>query len=51
MEEPFPFVAMDTTVDTLSSMMNKHAALLVRDENNTIHIITQADLLAEAIKN
>ncbi len=51
MEEPFPFVAMDTTIDTLSSMINKHAALLVRDEQNAVHIITQADLLYEAIKN
>lgn len=51
MEEPFPFVAMDTTVDTLSSMMNKHAALLVRENENSVHIITQADLLAEAIKS
>jgi cystathionine beta-synthase len=51
MEDPFPFVALDTTVDTLSSMMNKHAALLVTEENNEVHIITQADLLAEAIKN
>lgn len=51
MEDPFPFVAADTTVDTLSSMMNKHAALLVRGDDNEVHIITQADLLAEAIKN
>lgn len=50
MEEPFPFVAMDTTVDTLSSMINKHGALLVRDDSNTVHIITQADLLAEAVR-
>lgn len=51
MEEPFPFVAMDTTVDTLSSMISKHGALLVRDESNTVHIITEADLLAEAVRN
>lgn len=51
MEDSFPFVAMDTTIDTLSSMMNKHAALLVRDENKEVHIITQADLLAEAVKS
>ncbi len=51
MEEPFPFVAMDTTVDTLSSMISKHDALLVRDETNTVHIITEADLLAEAVRN
>jgi cystathionine beta-synthase len=33
-------------VDVLSSLMNKHnKALLVRDEKNEVHIITQQDLL------
>ncbi len=50
MEDSFPFVAMDTTIDTLSSMISKHSALLVRDESNTVHIITEADLLAEAVR-
>ena len=51
MEDPFPFVAANTTVDTLSSMISKYGALLVRDEKNTTHIITEADLLSEAVKN
>ena len=46
MDEPFQFVGMDNTVDVLSSLIRKHAsALLVRDENNQVHIVTQSDLL------
>lgn len=47
MGKPFKFVAMDNTLDVLSSLIDKdNKALLVRDEYNKIHIITQADLLA-----
>ncbi|GAB2784946.1 cystathionine beta-synthase [Rhabdobacter roseus] len=47
MDKPFKFVALDSTVDTLSSLIDReNKALLVRDEANRVHIITQADLLA-----
>ena len=47
MDKPFKFVALDSTVDTLSSLIDReNKALLVRDELNSVHIITQADLLA-----
>ncbi len=46
MDPPFKFVALDNTLDTLSSLIDKeNKALLVRDEHNGVHIITQADLL------
>jgi len=46
MGSPFSFVAMDNTLDVLSSLINKeNPALLVRDELNKVHIITQSDLL------
>jgi len=39
-------VALDSTLDVLSSMLNKtNKALLVRDENEKAHIITQHDIL------
>ncbi len=47
MDDPMPFVAMDNTLDVLSSMMNKNTkAVLVRDHNDDVHIVTQHDLLA-----
>ena len=46
MEKALPFVAMDNTVDVLSSLIDHQSkALLVRDEANKVHIITQHDLL------
>lgn len=46
MDKPFQFVALNNTVDVLSSLIDKdNKALLVRDENNDVHIITQHDLL------
>lgn len=46
MKEPFMFVAANSTVDTLSSLINKeNQALLVRDQSQDVHIITQHDLL------
>lgn len=46
MDKPFQFVAMNNTVDVLSSLINKeNKALLVRDEENKVHIITRHDLL------
>jgi cystathionine beta-synthase len=48
MENSMKFVAFDSTLDVLSSMLDKEKAVLVRDENNRIHIITKHDVL-EAI--
>ncbi|ELR68754.1 Cystathionine beta-synthase [Fulvivirga imtechensis AK7] len=46
MDDPMPFVAMDNTLDVLSSMINKdNKAVLVRDQAHEVHIITQHDLL------
>ena len=51
MDPPFQFVAMDNTLDVLSSLMNKdNKALLVRDEQRQVHIITQHDLLLAMTK-
>ncbi len=51
MDPPFQFVAMDNTLDVLSSLINKdNKALLVRDEQNRVHIITQHDLLMAMTK-
>ncbi len=46
MDMPMLFVAMDSTLDVLSSLLNKsNKALLVRDEKDKVHIITQHDIL------
>jgi cystathionine beta-synthase len=46
MENPLPFVAEDNTLDVLSSMLDKdNRAVLVRDQNDRVHIITQHDVL------
>ncbi|WMJ72744.1 pyridoxal-phosphate dependent enzyme [Cytophagaceae bacterium ABcell3] len=51
MDKPFTFVGLDNTLDVLSSLITKdNSALLVRDTDNKVYIITQADLLM-AINN
>ena len=46
MDKPMQVVALDSTLDVLSSMLNKNnKALLVRDEHEQAHIITQHDIL------
>ena len=50
MEEPMKFVALDSTLDVLSSMVEKEKAVLVRDEAHQVHIITKHDIL-EAYTN
>ena len=51
MDEPFPFVAMDNTLDVLSSLINEeNKALLVRDKDNKVHIITEHDILVAFMK-
>jgi cystathionine beta-synthase len=51
MDKPMQFVAPDSTLDVLSSFLNKeNKAVLVRDENQQVHIITKHDVL-KAITN
>lgn len=51
MDKPMQFVALDSTLDVLSSLLNKNnKALLVRDDAHKVHIITQHDIL-KAITN
>jgi len=51
MDKPMQFVAPDSTLDVLSSFLNKeNKAVLVRDENQQVHIITRHDVL-KAITN
>jgi cystathionine beta-synthase len=45
MEDSMRFVALDSTLDVLSSMVEKQKAVLVRDTQNQIHIITKHDIL------
>lgn len=46
MDKPMIFVAPDSTLDVLSSLLNKdNKALLVRDNDEKVHIITQHDVL------
>ena len=46
MDKPMLFVAPDSTLDVLSSLLNKdNKAVLVRDEQEKVHIITQHDVL------
>ncbi len=47
MKAPFKMVGLDTSVDSLSGHITKdNRAVLVRDEHDNLHIITQADLLS-----
>lgn len=46
MDNPMIFVAPDSTLDVLSSLLNKsNKAVLTRDENHQVYIITQHDVL------
>jgi len=46
MDKPMMFVAPDSTLDVLSSLVNReNKAVLVRDEKERVHIITQHDIL------
>lgn len=46
MDKPMLFVAPDSTLDVLSSLLNKdNKAVLVRDADEKVHIITQHDVL------
>jgi len=51
MDKPMQFVAPDSTLDVLSSFLNKESkAVLVRDDQQHVHIITRHDVL-KAITN
>lgn len=46
MDKPMLFIAPDSTMDVLSSLLNKdNKAVLVRDAQEQVHIITQHDVL------
>ncbi|QDH81417.1 cystathionine beta-synthase [Echinicola soli] len=51
MEDSMKFVAMDSTLDVLSSMVDKDKAVLVRDDLHQIHIITKHDILGAITKS
>jgi len=51
MDPSFRFIPMDNTVDVMSTLIDKdNKALLVRDAENKVHIITQTDLLVSLTK-
>lgn len=50
MEDSMKFVALDSTLDVLSSMVDKEKAVLVRDDHHQIHIITKHDILEALTK-
>jgi len=50
MEDAMKFVALDSTLDVLSSLVSKEKAVLVRDHLDQIHIITKHDILEAATK-
>lgn len=46
MGKPFQFVSIYSTLDVLSSLLDhKNKAVLVRDKENKVHILTQQDVL------
>jgi cystathionine beta-synthase len=46
MDKPMLFIAPDSTLDVLSSLLNKdNKAVLIRDSDERVHIITQHDVL------
>ncbi|MBO6762479.1 MAG: cystathionine beta-synthase, partial [Roseivirga sp.] len=52
MDPSFQFVSPDNTLDVLSSVITKdNPAVLVRDEQNEVHILTRHDLLNAMTNN
>lgn len=52
MDKPFQFVSPDNTLDVLSSVITRdNPAVMVRDRQNEVHIITRHDLLTAMTKN
>ncbi|WP_339925869.1 pyridoxal-phosphate dependent enzyme [uncultured Cyclobacterium sp.] len=50
MEDSMHFVALDSTLDVLSSMVEREKAVLVRDDLHRVHIITKHDILTAITK-
>ncbi len=51
MDASFKFIALDNTVDVISKVLDKDTkGLLVRDDQNKVHILTQTDLLMSLTK-
>jgi cystathionine beta-synthase len=47
MQDPFPFVEADDSVEVVSSKINRNnSAVLVKDEDNNVHIITKQDIIS-----
>ncbi len=47
MEKPFPFVEANASIEEISNLLNKdNEALLVKDANDKVHIITLYDVVA-----
>lgn len=52
MDPPFQFVSINNTLDVLSSVLKqKNQAVMVRDEQDKVHIITQHDILMAIMNN
>lgn len=52
MDPPFQFVSINNTLDVLSSVLKqKNQAVMVRDEEDKVHIITQHDILMAIMNN
>ena len=47
MQAPFPFVEADDSVETVSAKINRdNSAVLVKDEDSNVHIITKQDIIS-----
>jgi len=47
MQDPFPFVEADDSVEVVSSKINRNnSAVLVKDSDNNVHIITKQDIIS-----
>jgi cystathionine beta-synthase len=47
MQDPFPFVEADDSVEAVSSKINRNnSAVLVKDSDDTVHIITKQDIIS-----
>ncbi|MCS6990615.1 MAG: pyridoxal-phosphate dependent enzyme [Chitinophagales bacterium] len=45
MHPPFPLISMDTTLESLSALLQQNQAVLVRDAAANLHILTKTDLM------
>ncbi|MCS6917747.1 MAG: pyridoxal-phosphate dependent enzyme [Chitinophagales bacterium] len=45
MDPPFPVVSDDAGIETVSSLLQQHQAVLVRDAAGNLHIVTKTDLM------